>query len=77
MYEAVARFSAPIPIRSGLMLIVAIAGLLVNALVLRVIGHQPLVDRAFGWYLRVADPAFGEAANAERPVREPDVAVAA
>lgn len=38
VYEAVARFSAPIPIRSGLMLIVAIAGLLVNALVLRVIG---------------------------------------
>lgn len=38
VYEAVERLSAPNPIRSGLMLVVAVAGLLVNALVLRVIG---------------------------------------
>ena len=38
VYEAVERLSAPNPIQSGLMLIVAVAGLLVNALVLRVIG---------------------------------------
>ncbi|HEY7871913.1 MAG TPA: cation diffusion facilitator family transporter [Rudaea sp.] len=38
VYEAVERLSAPMQIRSGLMLIVAMAGLLVNALVLRVIG---------------------------------------
>ncbi len=49
----------------------------VLTLVLKVIGTQALVDRAFGWYLRQADPAFGERANAERPVAEPDVAVAA
>jgi flavin-dependent dehydrogenase len=36
-------------------------------LVFRAIGRQAIVDRAFGWYLRVADPAFGERANAERP----------
>lgn len=38
VYEAVGRLLAPNPIQSGLMLIVAVAGLLVNALVLRVIG---------------------------------------
>lgn len=38
VYEAVERLSAPNPIQSGLMLIVAVVGLLVNALVLRVIG---------------------------------------
>lgn len=38
VYEAIERLSAPNPIESGLMLIVAVAGLLVNALVLRVIG---------------------------------------
>jgi len=36
-------------------------------LVFRLIGRQAVVDRAFGWYLRIADPAFGERANAERP----------
>lgn len=30
----------------------------------RLIGFQPIVDRAFGWYLRIADPAF---AHAEPP----------
>jgi len=42
-----------------------------------VIGRQALVDRAFGWYLRVADPSFGERANAERPTADAGVAVAA
>lgn len=37
-YEATVRFVNPLPIRSGLMLIVALAGLAVNMLVLRVIG---------------------------------------
>ena len=46
-------------------------------LVLRIIGRQALVDRAFGWYLRVADPSFGERANAERPTADAGVAVAA
>ena len=31
----------------------------VLTLVLRIIGRQALVDRAFGWYLNVADPSFG------------------
>ena len=48
----------------------------VLTLVLRVIGNQALVDRAFGWYLSVADPSFGERANAERPaLREPERAL--
>ena len=38
VYEAVARLSAPVPIRSGLMFVVATAGLAVNVLVLRVVG---------------------------------------
>lgn len=46
-------------------------------LALRVIGHQRVVDRAFGWYLRQADPSFAVRANAERPAAETDLAVAA
>ena len=46
-------------------------------LVLHVIGRQALVDRAFGWYLRLADPSFGEQANRERPAAEASLAVAA
>ncbi|MBN8480113.1 MAG: cation transporter [Xanthomonadales bacterium] len=38
MFEAVARFLAPAPILSGTMLAVAIAGLVVNLIVLRVLG---------------------------------------
>lgn len=38
VYAAALRFVDPVPIRSGLMLIVALAGLAVNMLVLRVIG---------------------------------------
>lgn len=38
VFEAVARFLAPAPILSGTMLVVAIAGLVVNLLVLRVLG---------------------------------------
>jgi flavin-dependent dehydrogenase len=49
----------------------------VLTLVLRIIGRQALVDRAFGWYLGVADPSFGERANAERAAAAADVAVAA
>ena len=30
--------------------------------VLKVIGHQPFVDRSFGWYLRQAPPEFAQAA---------------
>jgi len=37
-------------------------------LVLRALRHQALVDRAFGWYLDQAHPAF---ARADRPEREP------
>ena len=40
----------------------------VLTLVLRALGHQALVDRAFGWYLDQASPAF---ARAQRPEREP------
>ena len=49
----------------------------VLTLVLRVIGRQALVDRAFGWYLRLADPGFGERANAERPAEQPSMSLAA
>lgn len=38
VYEAAIRLANPVPIRSGLMFVVAVAGLAVNALVLRVIG---------------------------------------
>ena len=34
---------------------------------LRVIGYQPIVDRAFGWYLDQAHPSF--AAVAPEPAR--------
>lgn len=38
VYEAALRFASPVSIHSGLMLVVALAGLAVNMLVLRVIG---------------------------------------
>jgi flavin-dependent dehydrogenase len=41
-------------------------------LALRVIGSQPIVDRAFGWYLDQAHPSF--AGEAPEPARAPVLA---
>jgi len=64
VYEAVERLSAPNQIQSGLMLVVAVAGLLVNALVLRVIGshaHEDDVNTA-GARLHVLGDLLGSLA---------------
>ncbi|HMM56172.1 MAG TPA: cation diffusion facilitator family transporter [Rudaea sp.] len=63
VYEAIERLSAPNPIQSGLMLIVAVAGLLVNALVLRVIGAHAHDDvNAAGARLHVLGDMLGSLA---------------
>ncbi len=62
-YEAMIRLAQPLPIRSGLMLIVAAAGLAVNLLVLRVIGghHHDDVNAA-GARLHVLGDLLGSIA---------------
>jgi cobalt-zinc-cadmium efflux system protein len=60
VYEAVGRFTAPAPILSGLMLWVAIAGLVVNVIVLRVLGHHDAGDvNAAGARLHVLGDLLG------------------
>jgi cobalt-zinc-cadmium efflux system protein len=63
VYEAVLRLAHPLPIRSGLMLAVAVAGLAVNALVLRVIGTHAHDDvNAAGARLHVLGDLLGSLA---------------
>ncbi|MHB8680122.1 MAG: cation diffusion facilitator family transporter [Rudaea sp.] len=63
VYEAVERLARPVPIRSGLMLGVALAGLAVNLLVLRVIGRHPHDDvNAAGARLHVLGDLLGSMA---------------
>lgn len=63
VYEAALRFVAPVPIRSALMLIVALAGLAVNMLVLRVIGAHAHDDlNAAGARLHVLGDLLGSLA---------------
>ena len=63
VYEAALRLAHPLPIRSGLMLVVAAAGLAVNALVLRVIGTHAHDDlNAAGARLHVLGDLLGSLA---------------
>lgn len=63
VYEAALRLAHPLPIRSGLMLVVAVAGLAVNALVLRVIGTHAHDDlNAAGARLHVLGDLLGSLA---------------
>lgn len=63
VYEAIERFADPVPIRSGLMLAVALAGLAVNAIVLRVIGaHEHEDVNAAGARLHVLGDLLGSLA---------------
>ncbi|MBS0570862.1 MAG: cation transporter, partial [Proteobacteria bacterium] len=63
VYEAVERLADPVPIRSGLMLAVALAGLAVNAVVLRVIGaHEHDDVNAAGARLHVLGDLLGSVA---------------
>jgi cobalt-zinc-cadmium efflux system protein len=60
VFEALGRFLDPAPILSGLMFWVALAGLLVNALVLRVLGHHDADDlNTAGARLHVLGDLFG------------------
>ncbi|MBS0555950.1 MAG: cation transporter [Proteobacteria bacterium] len=62
-YEAVERLASPVAINSGLMLIVAIAGLVVNVLVLRVLGGHDHDDvNAAGARLHVIGDLLGSLA---------------
>jgi cobalt-zinc-cadmium efflux system protein len=63
VYDAALRLAHPLPIRSGLMLVVAVAGLAVNALVLRVIGTHAHDDvNAGGARLHVLGDLLGSLA---------------
>jgi cobalt-zinc-cadmium efflux system protein len=63
VYEAALRFAHPLPIRSGLMLVIAAAGLAVNILVLRVIGAHAHDDlNAAGARLHVLGDLLGSLA---------------
>lgn len=63
VYEAIERLADPQPIQSGLMLAVALAGLVVNALVLRVIGGHDHEDvNAAGARLHVLGDLLGSLA---------------
>ena len=63
VYEAVERLASPVPIRSGLMLGVALAGLSVNLLVLSVIGRHDHDDvNAAGARLHVLGDLLGSIA---------------
>lgn len=63
VYEAAIRIAYPVPIRSGLMLVVATAGLIVNGLVLRVLGaHEHDNVNAAGARLHVLGDLLGSLA---------------
>ncbi len=63
VYEAALRFVDPVPIRSALMLVVALVGLVVNMLVLRVIGAHAHDDlNAAGARLHVLGDLLGSLA---------------
>jgi cobalt-zinc-cadmium efflux system protein len=63
VYEAALRFAHPLPIRSGLMMAVALGGLAVNAIVLRVIGaHEHEDVNAAGARLHVLGDLLGSVA---------------
>lgn len=63
VYEAALRFVDPVPIRSDLMLVVALVGLVVNMLVLRVIGAHAHDDlNAAGARLHVLGDLLGSLA---------------
>jgi cobalt-zinc-cadmium efflux system protein len=63
VYEAIERLADPVPIRSGLMLAVALVGMAVNAIVLRALGTHDHADvNAAGARLHVLGDLLGSLA---------------